>query len=98
MKLKYFLLVALILALGVAVLIVSAVPDFDKVETLIAIEQSWLSDSDNHAGKADELADGRKCWRVEKFDFHGQQIWEAWRCTVLEGPSIGTIQWEWRSP
>ncbi len=95
---KRRLLLVLTVFLIVAGLIVSAVPDSDKVETLIAIEQSWLSESDDHVGKADELANGRKCWRVEKFDFHGQLMWQAWRCAVLEGPSIGTIQWEWRSP
>ena len=65
-------------------------------EPLIAIEQSWLADG--HAGKADEIEHGRKCWRVEPMDFHGQQIWPAWRCVILEGPATGTIQWEWRNP
>ena len=67
-------------------------------ESLITIEQGWLANTDGHAGKADEMENGRKCWRVEPMDFHGQQVWPAWRCTVLEGPAIGTIQWEWRNP
>ena len=71
-------------------------PDPDKAETLIAIEQDWLVDG--HAGRADEVENGRKCWRVEKLDFHGQLTWQTWRCVVLEGKLIGTIQWEWRNP
>ena len=66
--------------------------------TLIAIEHEWTIDTGGHAGKADEMEGGRKCWRVEQFDFHGQETWPAWRCVVLEGPAIGTIQWEWRNP
>lgn len=72
-----------------------AIPIVEPVETLIGLEQSWLAGG---TPEADEMENGRKCWRVEQFDFHGQQTWQAWRCTVLEGPLTGTIQWEWRNP
>lgn len=90
---RQFILIILII---VVTLVITSAPKAKPVETLITLEQNWLADG--HVGKADEMKDGRKCWRVEQFDFHGQQTWQAWRCTVLEGPLMGTIQWEWRNP
>lgn len=66
---------------------------------LITLEQRWAETwAGGRAPKSDEVKDGRKCWHVKDFDFHGQQTWQAWRCVIVEGPSIGTIQWEWRNP
>ena len=78
--------------------VLSTGEDTGSQEILIAIEQEWLEDKAGHAGKADEVGHGRKCWRADSADFHGQQTWQAWRCVVLEGPATGTIQWEWRNP